>query len=250
MKIISIGGSERVGICINALEEWLGTDNVKCDALIILPIPSTRDRVKVTDTDVPLSKLVDLAMPGVKIAGYGIPVPIRDEIKKRGAEIYDAVLDEEFLCENAKITAHGALGRILTETGRDLSELKIGLIGYGRIGSILYELLMFLGASVRLYSTSEKKITALALSGADVSSIGGAESFLGLDILINTAPKKIFTPEDEQKVLDGGTKIIELASGKNFSSERVTVMPSIPDRMYPLSSGRLYAKYIKKAFFD
>ena len=250
MKIIRIGESERVGICVKALEEWLNIDNAECDTLIILPIPTTRDRIKITDTDVPLSKLIDLAMPGVKISGYGIPATIRDEIKKRGADVYDAGLDEEFLCENAKITAHGALGRILTETGRDLSELKIGLIGYGRIGSVLYELLMFLGAGVRLYSTSEKKITTLALSGADVSAIGGADGFLDLDILINTAPIKIFTPEDEQTVLDSGVKIIDLASGKNFLSDRVTVMPSIPDRMYPLSSGRLYAKYIKKAFFD
>lgn len=249
MKIIRLGGGERVTICLGALNEWLGNKGQGDGTLIVLPIPTTRDKIRITDTEITLTELVDLAGPDVKIAGYGIPTHIKEGLEIRGAEVYDAAFDEDFLLENARITAHGALGRILTETGRDLSELVIGVIGYGRIGSVLYELLMFLGAMVIIYSTSEEKIDRLAMSGADVMGVDTAESFSGLDILINTAPKRLLSSKEELKLLDSGTKIIDLASGRNFSSEKVVVMSSIPDKMYPISAGRLYAKHIMRAIF-
>lgn len=249
MKIIRLGGGDRVTNCIVALDEWLIGKDETDDALIVLPIPTTRDKIRITDTELTLTELIDLAGPNVKIAGYGIPDHIKDGLEAKGAKVYDAALDEGFLVENARITAHGALGRILTETGRDLTELSIGIIGYGRIGSTLYELLMFLGARVKIYSTSDEKIIRLAMSGAEALGVDKIENFSGLDILINTAPKKLFSLNEEQRILSSGTKIIDLASGRSFASEMVVVMASIPDKMYPLSAGRLYAKHIVKALF-
>ncbi len=248
MKIIRLGGGERLRVCARAIEEWsLGRD-FPYERLIILPIPTTRDGVTVNGAGSALSELLPLADQGVIFAGYGMPPLMAERLRSRGAEIYDASLDEDFLIENAKITAHGALGRIMTETDRDISELSIGVVGYGRIGSTLSELLLFLGAKVRIFSGSEEKITALAAEGADVSSVDGGD-FSGLDILINTAPKRILTRKREADILSSGVRIIELASGKNFSSDEVNIMASIPDKMYPISSGRLYAKYIMKAIF-
>jgi phosphoglycerate dehydrogenase-like enzyme len=127
-----------------------------------------------------------------------------------------------------------------------MPDLSIGVIGYGRIGSALSELLMFLGSRVRIFSGSEKKIVALAAAGAEVSSIDDSD-FSDLDILINTAPRRILSPDKEVELLRSGVRIIELASGKNFSSDDVNIMASIPDKMYPVSSGRMYAKYILRA---
>ena len=246
MKIIKLGGGLRLGVCARALEEWTRGERFDRKTLLILPIPTTRDGVTLNGVGCPLEEFVDLADLTLMVAGYGIPADIRRKAELRGAGVYDAADDEDFLVENAKITAHGALGRILTETDRDMSELSIGVVGYGRIGSAISDLLLFLGSRVRIFSGSEEKIVALATLGADVSSIDESD-FSNLDILINTAPKRILSPDKEVELLRSGVRIIELASGKNFSSDEVSVMASIPDKMYPVSSGRMYAKYILRA---
>lgn len=246
MKIIKIGGGRRLGVCVRAVEEWAKGGDAPCDTLIILPIPTTRDGLTVNGTGATMNEISGLARGGVAIAGYGIPSSVRKRAEELGAMVYDASLDEDFLLENARITAHGALGRILTEAERDLSDLSIGVIGYGRIGSALSELLLFLGASVRIFSGSEEKIMALASLGADVRSLDDGD-FYGLDILVNTAPQRLISVAAEKELLGRGVRIIELASGKNFSSDEVCVMSSIPDKMYPISSGRMYAKHIIKS---
>lgn len=245
MKIIRLGGGKRLSVCARAIEEWSRGRPLAYERLIILPIPTTRDG-KTVNGGGPLSELYALAEKGVMIAGYGIPPFVKEGLEARGAGVYDAVSDEAFLLENARITAHGALGRIMTETEKDISELSIGVVGYGRIGSALSELLLFLGARVRIYSGNENKIIVLAAEGADVCSLDDGD-FSDLDILINTAPKRILTAKGERELLSSGIRIIELASGKNFSSDEVSVMASIPDKMYPISSGRLYAKHIMRA---
>ena len=246
MKIIRLGGGERMKICARAIEEWSRGKNLPCESLIILPIPTTRDGATICGCGSSLCDLFTLADRGVMVAGYGIPRSVKDHMSSLGAGVYDAAEDEDFLMENAKITAHGALGRIMTETDRDISELSVGVIGYGRIGSNLSELLLFLGARVRIFSGSEEKIIALATQGADACGVDSGD-FSDLDILVNTAPKRILSEKKEAELLSSGIRIVELASGKNFSSDEVIVMASIPDKMYPISSGRMYAKYIIKA---
>jgi hypothetical protein len=246
MKIIRLGGGERLKICARAIEEQSYGRALPCESLIILPIPTTRDGVTICGCGSPLRDLFSFVYRGVAVAGYGIPQAVKDHMSSLGAGVYDAAEDEDFLMENARITAHGALGRIMTETDRDISELSVGVIGYGRIGSNLSELLLFLGARVRIFSGSENKIIELAAQGADACGVDSG-SFSDLDILVNTAPKKILSEKMESELLSSGIRIIELASGKNFSSDEVIVMSSIPDRMYPISSGRMYAKYIIRA---
>ena len=248
MTIEVIGGGERGRICSRLLAERIGEEGR--GRLIILPIPSTRDKMKITGTEVPLSKLFADVREGDMIGAYALPEDFAAELRDKGALVYDAALDEDFLRENAKITAHGALGRILTETERDLSEISVGIIGYGRIGSAMAELLMFIGARVRLFSTSREKLLALAESGVDAWMADDGSDFSGLDILVNTAPRRTISEKKEREIILGGVKIIELASGNNFSSPEILRMPAIPDRMYPLSAGRLYAKHIFNAFFE
>lgn len=247
MKIIKLGGGERVRIASELLFDELALCDKGFYELIILPIPTTRDKVTVTGTLVTIEDVIGLANSGTAVAGYGIPIYAKERIKQAGAMVYDAADDEDFLVENAKITAHGAICKILTETNRDAEELRIGIVGYGRIGSVLSELLLFIGAKVRIYTKSENKLSILAMSGADVRYYDGDFDISDLDILVNTAPQRLISEQNEIAFLNRGGKIIELASGKNFSTDKITVLSSIPDKMYPISAGRLYAKYIQRA---
>ncbi len=245
MEIIKIGGGKRLDVCCNMLSESFRAEEGR---IAVLPIPTTRDGIYVNGTEVALDTLAERVTEGTLVAGYGIPEVISQMIRASGGRIYDAAEDEIFLSENAKITAHGALGRLLTETDRDLGESFIGVLGYGRIGSALAELLMFLGARVRIYSTDGEKLISLAAAGAEARLAEADAEVFDLDALVNTAPASILSAATVARALDTGVSVIELASGRNFSDERVRSMPSIPDRMYPLSAGRLYAKRIASAF--
>ena len=247
MEILKFGVGERVELCRSALEKRFSIEESGFGRLIILPIPTTKDGVYITGTETPLALLSRYIEPGTFLAGYGIPPELVAEARGLGAVVYDAGKDERFLLDNARITAHGALGRMLTETGRDVSELTVGIIGYGRIGSALSELLLFLGAGVKIYSSSREKICMLAEAGVFAEELDGEADFSGLDIIVNTAPESLLPPELVAKLIDGGVRIIELASGNNFSDGRVVRMASVPDRMYPLSAGRLYANSIAAA---
>lgn len=220
------------------------------DRLVVLPIPTTRDGIHISGTDTTLAEALSGACRGTLVAGYGIPPATARRIILQGAQVYDAAEDEDFLMKNAEITARGALGEILLMTDRDLRDLTIGVVGYGRIGSALVRLLLFLGAGVRVYSRRFATRLELSARGLISEAAPDAGNLRGLDILVNTAPAILFSDE-EFAALPDGLRIIDLASGKNFpTSERVVKLPSIPERNYPVTAGGVYAEFIARRLFD
>ncbi len=218
--------------------------------LVLLPIPTSRDGVHVTGTEHTLCEAAEGVSEGTLVAGYGIPPLISRRITERGGAVYDAAEDEDFLVENAEITARGALGEILLMTERDASELSVGIVGYGRIGAALTRLLLFLGTGVRVYSRRIATRLELSAMGIEAVSSPTEDGAAGLDLLVNTAPAVLFTSE-QMAALPRGLKIIDLASGVNFpASEAVVKLPSIPERSYPITAGGVYARYIGKVLFD
>ncbi len=206
--------------------------------LILLPIPTTKDGIHLSGYDMECMEAVLEVGHGTLVVGYGIPEDVGMFIIGSGGEYVDVALDESFLSANAELTARATLGILLTEGERSVEELRLGIVGYGRIGRALLRLLLFLGAKVKVFTTSEKTRCELGEVGIETVASGDADGLRGLDILINTAPKQLFSPED----IPEGLVIMELASGENFSGVRgVLRYPSLPLRLYPRSAGRLWA---------
>ena len=223
MKIENYGDGER---CIEAMrrlteaaESASVADSVK--RIILLPIPSSRDGVHISGKDILLSDLAESVSPGDLAVGYGIPKDILSAFSSRGALVFDAGECEEFLLENARITADGAIGYILSSFKRTPKDMTFGVIGYGRIASILVRYLLFFGARVRVYTSKEKTRLSLGECGVETVGIDYERKIdtSDIDVLINTAPR------DMRTVLSGGCRegIIELASGNNFSSPEIFV---------------------------
>lgn len=212
--------------------------------LFLLPIPSTRDRKTVEGTEMPLSELVREAERGDAVVGYAIPEDIKYALCERGALVYDASCDEEFLLKNAELTARGALGYILTESKKDITDLRVGIIGYGRIGACLLRYLLFLGANVRLYTTRES--VAMELSALGVCASSGFDGVCELDILVNTAPARLLKEAEIRGLLSRG-RILDLASGNVFGeSLGIVKLSSVPEKFYPISAGKIYAEQIAR----
>lgn len=212
------------------------------DEIFLLPIPSSRDQIHVTDTDIPLTDLLRDPKGRRLIAGYGIPLDIAREATAKGIRIADVLTDERFLRDNAELTAHGAVGYILTGRDRAISDLCCGIVGYGRIGRLLCRLLLFLGASAVVFTHREEVRLELCGMGIDARGTDDIGKAGDLDVLINTAPARLITEESANSLTAGGCEIIELASGDNLPrGTSVTRLPSIPDRNFPISAGKIYA---------
>ena len=239
MRIKIFGKGERLEVAAEILRKNRSLG--KYSEIVILPIPTSRDGACITGTDLGLSAALSPFGQGSFLLGYGIPRGCIEELEDRGAVVCDALGDETFLSQNAELTALGTLGVILTSSKKSVSELKIGIIGYGRIGKQLLRLLLFLGAGVKVFTRKNSTRVDLCSYGID-AEMSSEGDYTGLDFLINTAPEQIL---DERSVMgaiaDG--RIIELASGDNFpDTAGITRLGGIPGLMYPISAGRIYAE--------
>lgn len=237
MKIINLSNSVRCGIA----EEILSSREFKNNAIrriILLPIPSFRDGEHVSGTDVTMDEVLSQARGGDLVAGYGLSGEFCSRALALGAVTLDLECDNGFIFRNNELTAHATLPYILSEGGRDVSELSVGVIGYGRLGAVLSRLLLFLGARLTVFSGSEEKREALSREGItclNYGEIGDSKT----DILINTAPARYLT--------DGcplASLFLDLASGNLYAEFGAKFLPSLPEKHYPVSAGKAYAKAV------
>ena len=241
MSIETYGTGERLKVAAS-LSVPFGIER----RIILLPVPTTRDGKTVTATDIELSDVVSGVGDNTYIFGYGIPEEVSRAAKEDGASVYDLSVDEDYLLDNASLTALGTLGYILTTSRSAVCDISFGIIGYGRIGEALSRLLLFLGAGVSVYTTREALRHSLGEMGIGARGMESPIDLHGIDILINTAPRDMSLEFSHGLPL--GMRLIDLASGDNFKGvEGVERLPGIPERYFPESAGRTYASAIKRA---
>ena len=240
MNIRSYGTGERIRICEDILSGIVNERRV-----ILLPIPSSRDGVTVSGTEISLAEVLRESECGDVTVGYSLPREYSDMAKEKGVRVVDLSVDEEFLIRNAELTAHGTVGYILSTEKKAPTDLSVGIIGYGRIGKRLLRYLLFFGAHTKVYTGNVGSRVELCSCGVETALISGAD-FTGLDILINTAPAQVIQKEDFP-FLPAGLKIIDLASGNYLKGAPGLIkLSGIPEAMYPVSSGRLLADAVKR----
>ena len=241
MIIHSYENGPRADACIDYLR---GSEYAKLvEKIILLPIPSTKDKHTILNTNVYINEVLDEIYEGTVVSCYGLPETFSRSMEERGALVVDLLLDEEFLLENADLTALSALGIFLGSAGRSPRDVNVGVVGYGRIGKRLTSLFLYLGAKVRVFTSRENTRLELCEWGV-ASAVSASDADLsGLNILINTAPATIFTKES----IPEGLRIIELASGENFAGiPGVEKYPSVPARMFPYSAGKTWGRAIER----
>jgi hypothetical protein len=250
MRAMFLGNDRRLAFCRDRL---LAIGAGVCESILLLPIPSSTDGVHVRDTDILLGAIGAIPYECSVIVCYGIDKAQRSAWAELGISVIELSRNEEYLVANSRLTAEAVLRDILDGAdGRAPCHLKIGIIGYGRIGQRLAALLAFLGARIRVFTSRTElslDLCMLGVSGMDSLCLAGDEAgnaLGGLDILINTAPARLIPP-GAAGVLKN-TRIIELASGENIPPgilyER---LPSLPAKRFPASAGYMLADAIAAA---
>lgn len=162
--------------------------------------------------------------------------------------------DETLLCENAYITAQGAVATALKRKKRPFYGAKCAVIGYGRIGRALCEILLSVGAEVAVLSNTESKRKAAVESGAAALEISDAAKILPNCQYIFSTPPEHILDEDALSNIGKDAILMDLASPPyGFDLEAAVKMglnacrePGLPDRYCPVSAARVLYHAIRR----
>ncbi|HIW16195.1 MAG TPA: dipicolinate synthase [Firmicutes bacterium] len=192
------------GSCASARECALGAQAV------VLPVPVSRGpgllNAPLSDFPVPLAEVLAAVPEGAGLFG-GMP--------PAGLGITDVGAREDYIVENAAITADAAAAMLMRELGGTVCGKRVAVAGFGRIGLVLALRLRALGADVLVLARrSEVRAMARALGLR-----AGTEPESGADAVLNTVPARVFTEES----LGRAGLYIELASAPGGCSREAAL---------------------------
>ena len=218
-----------------AFELWsLGWEYDTSSKIILLPVPSfdTDGRIKGG------GRLEDNLPDGAVIFGGNLA-------KERLADYrhFDLLKDPFYLAENAAITAHCAIGLGLEHLSTTLEGCPTLVLGWGRIGRCLAQLLRGLHADVTVYARKEEDRALLnALGYRTLAHLEDTAAIKSFPLIYNTAPTLLLT---EDMVTCRQVKI-DLASKQGIAAKDVIWARGLPNTYAPASSGALIAKTVDR----
>ena len=149
----------------------------------------------------------------------------------------DLLKDPFYLAENAAITARCALGLI----GKQLDELPVLVLGWGRIGKCLGKFLQEAGTRVTIAARKETDVAMIRALGYEGIFLREAASLLPrFGAVVNTVPAMVlsaFGCRDD-------CVLLELASQPGMTGKHIIDGRGLPGKYAPEESGRLIARTI------
>ncbi len=186
----------------------------------------------------------------LKSGGIVLAGRVDDELKKNmGTEVIDYLESEELSLKNAVPTAEGAVQLALEELPVTLNGLKVLIVGPGRIGTALAEILKGFGADITAAVHNERGAAKARIIGIRSSFTEDISTDFGL--VFNTVPKMIFTREILKK-FSRETLFIDLASkpggiDHDAASDlgiKVICAPGLPGKTAPVTAGEIIAETV------
>lgn len=161
-----------------------------------------------------------------------------------GYRTVDLLEDPQYVAENARITAHCAVSLAAEKLPVTLWRCPALVIGWGRIGKCLAQLLKAMGAIVTVAArkeTDRAMLFALGYDAVDTQELGNSLS--RYRVIFNTAPVPVLPKEELHDCSDDCLKI-ELASCLGIEAPDVIWARGLPNKAAPESSGELIARTI------
>ena len=219
----------------------------------LLPLPMTRDGFQITGTDISVTQLVS-RMSEKHTVFCGRPdTECLQKMSSRGSKVIDYSQDEVFMIRNAQPTAEGAVGIAMNEMRRTLFGSCALVVGYGRIGKLLSELLIRVGVDVTVAARKDADLAYAALRGCHTCKIITREKgselpalSSGFHVIFNTVPV-LLLDERMLEATDRETVLIDLASAPggidydatNRLGLKTVVALSLPGKVAPLTAGEI-----------
>ena len=160
-----------------------------------------------------------------------------------GHRCIDLLQDAAYLAENASITAYCAIRYAENKLSVILRDCPVLIIGWGRIGKCLADLLHRMGADVSVYARKDRDQAMIhALGYSAVVSLDERTLPKNFRVVYNTAPQPVL----QDSLVAKDTILIDLASVAGISGKNVIWARGLPGKDAPESSGLLIAKTVDR----
>jgi len=232
-------------------------------SVCILPLPLSTDSVRLNmpmheGEAIRLSELVTLLPDGIRLYVGKSTNDFKEGCEKKEIKLIDYFENECLCIKNALLTAEAATDIVMRELPFTLDSSRIAVIGYGRIGKLLANLLLKMNAEVTVAARKAEDRAFAECIGAETLKIDGDDKYKGLlklndgyDVIFNTVPACLIDKELIDK-LDKRVVIIDLASPPGgvdirYAKEKgikVIWALSLPGKYSPHRAGRIIAEII------
>ena len=166
------------------------------------------------------------SVPNATVVGGNLPhLP--------GRKTVDLLKDPYYLADNAAITAYCTLGLLMEKLPMILRGCKVLVIGWGRIGLCLSQLLKNIGAKVTV--AARKKADRAMAEALGFQSILPGFVPEKCRLVLNTVPAPVMESVS-------GCLNIDLASRRGILGDDVIWARGLPGKYAPEASGRLIGK--------
>lgn len=156
-----------------------------------------------------------------------------------GYACVDFLQDPYYLAENAAITARCAVDILENHMGTDFYGKQTLVIGWGRIGKCLVQLLNERHADVTVAARKDADLAMIQALGTRSTRITDAVSETQrFDMIINTVPVLLF-PDIQTKP---DALLLELASKPGMTGASIIDGRGLPGKLAPVQSGKLIAE--------
>lgn len=239
------------------LEKILKNENIDSKYIsnvYILPIPVTRDKVHILNSDILLSDYFSgLEDNSLVLCGNKSLIP-KDLISEN--QVFDYSDSELFLLKNANLTSHGVIKILCENSSFPFNKLKFLILGFGRIGKNLTKLLLGLESKIYVFGHSEKDLFWSNKFG--ISYVKNLDNFKeNIDFVINTIPHEIISEKQLKKQCFALAQFIELASYpgiksetcQNIGIEHISAL-GIPGKIYPKQAAEIIKESILNIIFS
>ncbi len=228
---------ERIGFNEKNIENAL-----KNTSAVILPIPYRKGKnlnAPFSERDIPLDEIFSLVGKEALLLGGNLPETAENRI--------DYAKNENFLHQNARITAEGAISIAMNGLKTTLCGANAVVLGYGRIGIYLTDLLRSLGVNVSVAARRSLARLRAEMSGARSTGFEDLEAlFSEADVIFNTVPTPI-ADEKAISVLKQKAVFIDLASLPGGLTEKAEKLLEgryvralgLPGKYAPETAGRV-----------
>lgn len=238
----------------------------KCDTLseavegadiVIGPIPLSSNNIQIntpfSEKTITLEELAK-SLKNKRFVAGNIKKDFYEYTKNNNSEIIDLLEREELVVLNTISTAEGAIQIAMEETIKTLHSSNVLVLGYGRVGKILANMLKGLGANVYCEARKNVDLAWIKAYGYEPVTLKNLnENLSKFDIVMNTIPALVLT-EKELKYLKKDCLLIDLASNpggidreaaKKQGIKTIWAL-SLPGKVAPLTS----AEFIKDTIYN
>ncbi|MBE1553411.1 dipicolinate synthase [Sporosarcina limicola] len=160
--------------------------------------------------------------------------------KDVGLSIQSYLQEEQFIWQNARLTAEAFVHEYYARTKRSIAGSQFLVAGFGRVGKITADVLASLGGDVTILARSDVQIGEASVLGYKIERLT-ADFDLTEGNLINTIPAKWLSVTEQ-----AGLHVFDLASAPGclrapLSSEYYTVLLGLPGKHFPVDAATALA---------